>query len=203
MCYCVTWVEIKIGKRVDFTAYVLRMALGLFLHIVALKVFSPTCSFYLNALFRFRFSLRFGFRGNPVIFISATPTVGHKQVRLTYLTNWIERKLKEEFRVSKPLPYILFWCLGRCGWLAHLASHSPLNSRVNTLRCQINVPPPPSFIIFLFFSHPPPPLIWTPPFINFGAQGILLTIKNLKIKFHRAHSSVFCSRLFIKLVLNV
>ena len=43
---------------------------------------------------------RFGFRGNPVIFISATPTVGHKQVRLTYLTNWIERKLKEEFKVS-------------------------------------------------------------------------------------------------------
>ena len=50
-----------------------------------------------------------------------------------------------------------------------------------TLRCQINVPPP--LIIFLFFFPPPPDLIWTPPFINFGTQGILLTIKILKIKF--------------------
>ena len=43
---------------------------------------------------------RYGFRGNPVIFITASPKVGEKQVRLTYLTNWIERKLKEEFKVQ-------------------------------------------------------------------------------------------------------
>ena len=43
---------------------------------------------------------RFGFRGNPVIFISASPKVGDKQVRLTYLTSWIEKKLKEEFKVK-------------------------------------------------------------------------------------------------------
>ena len=34
-----------------------------------------------------------------MIFITASPKVGDKQVRLTYLTNWIERKLKEEFKV--------------------------------------------------------------------------------------------------------
>ncbi|XP_066914658.1 testis-expressed protein 2-like [Clytia hemisphaerica] len=48
--------------------------------------------------------LWFGFRNQPVIFISATPKVGEKQVRLTYLTNWIERKLKEEFKKYLVLP---------------------------------------------------------------------------------------------------
>lgn len=48
--------------------------------------------------------LWFGFRGNPVIFITATPKVGDKQVRLTYLTSWIEKKLKEEFKKYLVLP---------------------------------------------------------------------------------------------------
>ena len=49
-------------------------------------------------------------------------------------------------------------------------------------------PPPPAYYFSVFFPTSPRPY---PPFINFGAQGILLTIKILKIKFHRAHSSVF------------
>ena len=53
----------------------------------------------------------------------------------------------------------------------------------STLRCQINVPPPPPAYYFFVFFPTPPDLIWTPPFINFGTQGILLTIKILKIKF--------------------
>ncbi|XP_065658524.1 testis-expressed protein 2 isoform X2 [Hydra vulgaris] len=48
--------------------------------------------------------LWFGFRGNPAIFISASPKVGEKQVRLNYLTSWIEKKLKEEFKKYLVLP---------------------------------------------------------------------------------------------------
>lgn len=48
--------------------------------------------------------LWYGFRNNPVIFITASPKVGDKQVRLTYLTSWIEKKLKEEFKKYLVLP---------------------------------------------------------------------------------------------------
>lgn len=43
---------------------------------------------------------RYGFRGTPLLFVSARPKLGDRQVKLTHVTEWIEKKLKQEFRVS-------------------------------------------------------------------------------------------------------
>ena len=48
----------------------------------------------------FYFSIRYGFRGTPLLFVSARPKLGDRQVKLTHVTDWIEKKLKQEFRVS-------------------------------------------------------------------------------------------------------
>ena len=45
------------------------------------------------------FLSRFGFRGTPAVLLTAHPKLGDRHVRLTYLTDWIERKLKDEFKV--------------------------------------------------------------------------------------------------------
>ena len=45
---------------------------------------------------------RYGFRGTPLLFVSARPKLGDRQVKLTHVTEWIEKKLKQEFRVSVP-----------------------------------------------------------------------------------------------------
>ena len=44
---------------------------------------------------------RFGFRGTPAVLLTAHPKLGDRHVRLTYLTDWIERKLKDEFKVRR------------------------------------------------------------------------------------------------------
>lgn len=43
---------------------------------------------------------RYGFRGSPMLFVSARPKLGERQVKLTHVTDWIEKKLKQEFKVS-------------------------------------------------------------------------------------------------------
>ena len=48
----------------------------------------------------FDFPFRYGFRGTPLLFVSARPKLGDRQVKLTHVTDWIEKKLKHEFRVS-------------------------------------------------------------------------------------------------------
>eukprot|EP00794_Sanderia_malayensis_P009070 gene9070-10038_t len=48
--------------------------------------------------------LWFGFRGSPALLITAHPKLGERHVRLTYLTDWIEKKLKEEFKKLFVLP---------------------------------------------------------------------------------------------------
>ena len=35
-----------------------------------------------------------------MLFVSARPKLGDRQVKLTHVTEWIEKKLKQEFRVS-------------------------------------------------------------------------------------------------------
>lgn len=35
-----------------------------------------------------------------MLFVSARPKLGERQVKLTHVTDWIEKKLKQEFRVS-------------------------------------------------------------------------------------------------------
>ena len=42
---------------------------------------------------------RYGFRDDPLLFVSARPKLGARQVKLTHVTDWIERKLKQEFKV--------------------------------------------------------------------------------------------------------
>ena len=46
------------------------------------------------------FLSRYGFRGMPLLFVSARPKLGDRQVKLTHVTDWIEKKLKQEFKVQ-------------------------------------------------------------------------------------------------------
>lgn len=34
-----------------------------------------------------------------MLFVSARPKLGERQVKLTHVTDWIEKKLKQEFKV--------------------------------------------------------------------------------------------------------
>lgn len=47
----------------------------------------------------FFFQIRYGFRGNPKLTLVAKPKVGARQVTVTHITDWIERKLSVEFQV--------------------------------------------------------------------------------------------------------
>ncbi|XP_068673944.1 testis-expressed protein 2-like [Montipora foliosa] len=48
--------------------------------------------------------LWYGFRGTPLLVVSARPKLGDRQVKLTHATEWIEKKLKQEFRNMFVLP---------------------------------------------------------------------------------------------------
>lgn len=48
--------------------------------------------------------LWYGFRGSPMLFVSARPKLGERQVKLTHVTDWIEKKLKQEFKNMFVLP---------------------------------------------------------------------------------------------------
>lgn len=47
----------------------------------------------------FFFQIRYGFRGNPKLTLVAKPKVGARQVTVTHITDWIEKKLSVEFQV--------------------------------------------------------------------------------------------------------
>ena len=47
---------------------------------------------------------RYGFRTNPKLWLSAKPKVGERQVTVTHVTEWIEKKLSIEFQVNLFLP---------------------------------------------------------------------------------------------------
>ena len=51
-------------------------------------------------------SSRYGFRDNPMLFVTARPKLGARQVKLTHVTDWIERKLKQEFKVKLQLTVV-------------------------------------------------------------------------------------------------
>lgn len=53
----------------------------------------------LSLNFYFFFQIRYGFRGNPKLTLVAKPKVGARQVTVTHITDWIERKLSVEFQV--------------------------------------------------------------------------------------------------------
>ncbi|ESO84210.1 hypothetical protein LOTGIDRAFT_211163 [Lottia gigantea] len=42
--------------------------------------------------------LWYGFRGNPILSLSAKPKVGERQVNISHITEWIEKKLSTEFQ---------------------------------------------------------------------------------------------------------
>lgn len=43
---------------------------------------------------------RYGFKGRPTLDLSAKPKLGHREVTIHYITEWIESKLKEVVEVS-------------------------------------------------------------------------------------------------------
>ena len=58
-------------------------------------------------------SLRYGFRACPRLCLSAKPKVGEREVTVTHVTEWIEKKLAMEFQVRQagmcggaPLPEV-------------------------------------------------------------------------------------------------
>jgi len=49
-----------------------------------------------------------------LLFVSARPKLGDRQVKLTHVTEWIEKKIKKEFKVKEhiyfiPLVFLLFF----------------------------------------------------------------------------------------------
>lgn len=44
---------------------------------------------------------RYGFQGKPILDLSAKPKLGHREVTIHYVTEWIENKLKEVVEVSR------------------------------------------------------------------------------------------------------
>ena len=42
---------------------------------------------------------RYGFRGNPQLWLVAKPKVGEREVTMSHITEWIEKKLAMEFQV--------------------------------------------------------------------------------------------------------
>ena len=49
---------------------------------------------------------RFGFHSNPLLSLIARPKLGERHVRLTHVTEWIEYKLKQEFKVDTMYEYV-------------------------------------------------------------------------------------------------
>jgi hypothetical protein len=42
---------------------------------------------------------RYGFRGNPRLWLQARPKLGERQVNISQVTSWIEKQLCQEFQV--------------------------------------------------------------------------------------------------------
>lgn len=47
----------------------------------------------------FHSALRYGFRCPPHLELKARPKLGEREVTLVHVTDWIERKLEQEFQV--------------------------------------------------------------------------------------------------------
>jgi len=48
--------------------------------------------------------LWYGFRGNPRLWLQARPKLGERQVNISQVTSWIEKKLCQEFQKKFVLP---------------------------------------------------------------------------------------------------
>ena len=49
---------------------------------------------------RFLVSARYGFRSPPHLELKARPKLGEREVTLVHVTDWIEKKLNQEFQVG-------------------------------------------------------------------------------------------------------
>ena len=58
-----------------------------------LLFFASKCGYYLSSL------KRYGFRKPPHIELKARPKLGEREVTLVHVTDWIEKKLEQEFQV--------------------------------------------------------------------------------------------------------
>lgn len=58
-----------------------------------LPFFASKCGYYLS------FLKRYGFRKPPYVELKARPKLGEREVTLVHVTDWIEKKLEQEFQV--------------------------------------------------------------------------------------------------------
>lgn len=75
----------------DMSRYMSRyITLHVTLHVMLHCVYMYVCTY------------RWGFHGSPKLELVAKPKVGHREVKLTRVTHWIEKKLCEIVDVSEP-----------------------------------------------------------------------------------------------------
>jgi len=80
--------------------------LKLFENVTGVWFFEPHCSYYsyldsvvVFLLLTHLLYVRYGFRSKPELVLFAKPWVGAREVNLSPLTDWIEKKLAVEFQV--------------------------------------------------------------------------------------------------------
>ncbi|EDV28278.1 uncharacterized protein TRIADDRAFT_21124 [Trichoplax adhaerens] len=59
--------------------------------------------------------LWYGFRGNPTVLMSVRPKLGERKVRLTNITDWIEKKLRHEIKETIVLPHMIDYKIALMG----------------------------------------------------------------------------------------
>lgn len=65
-----------------------------------LQIAKQFCIFKLKCTLYWIFLARYGFRSPPHLELKARPKLGEREVTLVHVTDWIEKKLNEEFQVS-------------------------------------------------------------------------------------------------------
>lgn len=66
------------------------------LNVVKVVCFHAAGNSYLKC---FLLAVRYGFRSPPHLELKARPKLGEREVTLVHVTDWIERKLDQEFQV--------------------------------------------------------------------------------------------------------
>lgn len=89
--------------------------------------FLESCNYILNHA-----NCRYGFHGNPKLWLSARPTLGERQVNFYHISNWIEQKLCQEFQVCSLLIFGARWqCSGLWAVASGLSKHTYVLSLYN------------------------------------------------------------------------
>lgn len=91
---------------------------------VLLPPFATKYGYYLSSL------KRYGFRKPPYVELKARPKLGEREVTLVHVTDWIEKKLEQEFQVNL-----------QCHLAFHTESKSSGWNRASALRAGQDPPP--------------------------------------------------------------